>query len=33
MLMIIAFGIIFVLINLRAFNNAFNNVYPLNANK
>ena len=32
-LMIIAFGIIFVLINLRSFNNAFNNVYPLNANK
>lgn len=32
-LMIVAFGIIFVLINLRAFNKAFNNVYPLNANK
>ena len=33
MLMIVVVGILFVLINLRAFNNAFNNVYPLNGNK
>ena len=33
MLMIIVVGILFVLINLRAFNKTFNNVYPLNVNK
>jgi hypothetical protein len=32
-LIIVVVGVLFVLMNLRAFNKAFNNVYPLNANK
>ena len=32
-LIIILVGVLFVLMNLRSFNKAFNNVYPLNSNK
>jgi hypothetical protein len=32
-LIIISVCVLFVLINLRSFNKAFNNVYPLNSNK
>lgn len=32
-LSIVVIGVLFVLINIRSFNNSFNNVYPLNSNK